>query len=46
MRSVDSITTEGEETRYFGGRMDRDLESDQICGVKERTEPKTRAVPN
>lgn len=46
MRSVDGITTEGKDTCHFGGRIDQDLESNQICGVKERTEPKTTAVPN
>lgn len=45
MGGVDSISSDGKDTTYFGGRIDWGLESDEICGVKERTEPKTIAVP-
>lgn len=45
MGGVDGITREGRDRNYFRGRVEWGLESVQICGVKERTEPKTIAVP-
>ena len=34
MGRVGGIATEGRYACYFGAQIDRDLDSDKICGVK------------